>query len=94
MSPNSQHLFFLPLLFASLAELKCSHFVTTPGYPYVLVCFCISQILNPRLEPRRERLASLGCLIHADGPRKDLAAALPQDLPLEEVVVVVMWQEV
>lgn len=57
----------------------------------MLVCFCISQILNPRLESRRERLASLGCLIHADGPRKDLAAALPQDLSLAEVVV--MWQE-
>lgn len=76
MSPNSQHLFFLPLLLASLPQLKCSHFVTTPGYLYVLLCFCILQNPNPRLESHRERLAALGCLTHAKGPRKDLAVVL------------------
>lgn len=88
MSPNSQRLFFLPLLLASLAQLKCSHFVTTPGYLHVLLCFSILLNLNPRLESCRERLASLGCLICANGPRKDLAVALPQDLSLAEVLVV------
>lgn len=48
--------------------------------------------LNSRLESGRERLAILGCLIHANGPRKDLAVALPQDLSLAEVMMV-RWQE-